>query len=134
MYHFSFSMHNNFKICGRTSMTNISHRGKNEILFCQWLRIWIWERLYGFRSEVGATLDNAVMYNGNLINMVAQNKVTPLRPNSDLDVYIFALFNENMKFEPSYLRNFGLFQSNGMLVYSIRVIGDHWYRIHSSHW
>ena len=54
--------------------------------------------------------------------MVAQNKVTPLRPNSDLDVYIFVLFNENMKPGPTSERNFGLFQPNGMPMYSIRVI------------
>ena len=73
-------------------------------------------------DEVGATLDNAAQYNGNLISMVAQNKVTPLKPNSDLDVYIFALFNENMKPGPTSERNFGLFQPNGMPMYSIRVI------------
>ena len=54
--------------------------------------------------------------------MVAQNKVTPLRPNSDLDVYIFALFDENMKLGPTSKRNFGLFQPNGMPAYSIRVV------------
>nr|POE76745.1 glucan endo-1,3-beta-glucosidase 11 [Quercus suber] len=60
-------------------------------------------------DEFGATLDNAAKYNGNLISMVAQNKVTLLKPNSDLDVYIFALFNENMKPGPTSERNFGYF-------------------------
>ncbi|XP_075661353.1 glucan endo-1,3-beta-glucosidase 10-like [Castanea sativa] len=73
-------------------------------------------------DEVGATLDNAAKYNGKLIRMVAQNKVTPLRPNLDLDVYIFVLFNENMKSGPTSVRNFGLFQPNGISLYSIQVV------------
>jgi exo-beta-1,3-glucanase (GH17 family) len=72
-------------------------------------------------DEVGATLDNAAKYNGNLINMVAENKVTPLRPSSDLDIYIFALFNENMKPGPTSERNFGLFQPDRTPVYPLQL-------------
>ncbi|KAK7841779.1 glucan endo-1 [Quercus suber] len=73
----------------------------------------------GDADEVGATLDNAAKYNSNLIKMVAENKVTPL--GSSLDIYIFALFNENMKPGPTSERNFGLFQPDKMPVYSIRL-------------
>lgn len=73
----------------------------------------------GDADEVGATLDNAAKYNSNLIKMVAENKVTPL--GSDLDIYIFALFNENMKTGPTSERNFGLFQPDKMPVYSVRL-------------
>nr|XP_023926613.1 glucan endo-1,3-beta-glucosidase 11-like [Quercus suber]POF24507.1 glucan endo-1,3-beta-glucosidase 11 [Quercus suber] len=73
----------------------------------------------GDADEVGATLDNAAKYNSNLIKMVAENKVTPL--GSSLDIYIFALFNENMKTGPTSERNFGLFQPDKMPVYSVRL-------------
>ncbi|KAM3744489.1 hypothetical protein ACB098_06G056300 [Castanea mollissima] len=73
----------------------------------------------GDADEVGATLDNAAKYNSNLIKMVAQNKVTPL--GSSLDIYIFALFNENMKPGPTSERNFGLFEPDKMPVYSVRL-------------
>ena len=72
----------------------------------------------GDADEVGATLDNAAMYNSNLMKMVAENKVTPL--GSNLDIYIFALFNENMKPGQTSERNFGLFQPDKMPVYSVR--------------
>ena len=75
----------------------------------------------GDDDEVGATLDNAAIYNSNLIKMVAQNKATPLRPNSELDLYIFALFNENMKTGPTSERNFGLFQPDKLPVYTVRL-------------
>ena len=72
----------------------------------------------GDADEVGATLDNAAKYNSNLMKMVAENKVTPL--GSNLDIYIFALFNENMKPGQTSERNFGLFQPDKMPVYSVR--------------
>lgn len=75
----------------------------------------------GDDDEIGATLDNAAIYNSNLIKMVAQNKATPLRPNSELDLYIFALFNENMKTGPTSERNFGLFQPDKLPVYTVRL-------------
>jgi hypothetical protein len=74
----------------------------------------------GDADEAGATRDNAAKYNGNLIKMIAENRVTPpMRPGSDLDVYIFALFNENMKPGPMSEKNYGLFKPDTSPVYSI---------------
>ncbi|KAL8535647.1 hypothetical protein ACS0TY_011322 [Phlomoides rotata] len=73
----------------------------------------------GDADEAGATPENARKYNGNLIKLVAQKKGTPLRPNWDLDVHLFALFNENEKPGPTSERNFGLFKPDGTPVYNL---------------
>ncbi|XP_009344063.2 glucan endo-1,3-beta-glucosidase 11 [Pyrus x bretschneideri] len=73
----------------------------------------------GDEDEAGATPENAKKYNGNLIKLIFQKKGTPLRPGSDLNIYVFALFNENMKPGPSSERNFGLFKPDGSPAYSI---------------
>lgn len=48
----------------------------------------------GDEDETGATIENAKKYNGNLIKLMSQKRGTPMRPNSDLNIYVFALFNE----------------------------------------
>lgn len=73
----------------------------------------------GDEDEAGATPENAKKYNGNLIKLICQKKGTPLRPGSDLNIYVFALFNENMKPGPTSERNFGLFKPDGSPAYSI---------------
>ncbi|XP_015940395.1 glucan endo-1,3-beta-glucosidase 11 [Arachis duranensis] len=75
----------------------------------------------GDQDEAGATPENAKKYNGNLIKLVAQStkKGTPMRPNSDLNIYVFALFNENMKPGPTSERNYGLFKPDGTPAYSL---------------
>lgn len=75
----------------------------------------------GDQDEAGATLDNAKKYNGNLIKMAmtSSNKGTPSRPNSDLNIYVFALFNENMKPGPTSERNYGLFKPDGTPAYPL---------------
>ncbi|PQM36125.1 glucan endo-1 3-beta-glucosidase 11 isoform X2 [Prunus yedoensis var. nudiflora] len=45
----------------------------------------------GDEDEAGATPENAKKYNGNLIKLICQKKGTPLRPGSDLNIYVFAL-------------------------------------------
>ncbi|MBA0788402.1 hypothetical protein Gotri_006754 [Gossypium trilobum] len=63
--------------------------------------------------------DNAAAYNGNLVRRVLTGNGTPLRPNDPLNVYIFALFNENQKPGPTSERNYGLFYPNEQRVYNI---------------
>lgn len=75
----------------------------------------------GDEDEAGANLENAKKYNGNLIKMAMSNskKGTPSRPNSDLNIYVFALFNENMKPGPTSERNYGLFKPDGTPAYPL---------------
>jgi len=77
----------------------------------------------GDADETGATLQNAQTYNGNLFQLLAQNKGTPLKPNVVLQAYLFALFNEDMKPGPTSEKNYGLFQPNGIAVYNVGLTG-----------
>ncbi|XP_028755961.1 glucan endo-1,3-beta-glucosidase 11 isoform X2 [Neltuma alba] len=80
----------------------------------------------GDDDEAGATPENAKKYNGNLIKLIAHNqkKGTPMKPNSDLNIYVFALFNENMKPGPTSERNYGLFNPDGTPAYSLGLSGS----------
>ncbi|KAI4315580.1 hypothetical protein L6164_028375 [Bauhinia variegata] len=76
----------------------------------------------GDQDEAGATPDYAKKYNGNLIKLISQNRGTPMRPTSDLNIYVFALFNENMKPGPTSERNYGLFKPDRSPAYPLPVI------------
>ncbi|XP_010917973.1 glucan endo-1,3-beta-glucosidase 11 [Elaeis guineensis] len=73
----------------------------------------------GDADEAGATTENAAKYNGNLMKLVAEGKGTPLMPKVPLRVYVFALFNENLKPGPTSERNYGLFQADGTPAYQL---------------
>ncbi|XP_047315708.1 glucan endo-1,3-beta-glucosidase 11-like [Impatiens glandulifera] len=73
----------------------------------------------GDENEAGASPENAKKYNSNLIKLISQKKGTPLRPNCDLNIYLFALFNENLKNGPTSERNYGLFKPDGTPAYSL---------------
>ncbi|KAF6173230.1 hypothetical protein GIB67_026925 [Kingdonia uniflora] len=75
----------------------------------------------GDENETGAGEENAAAYNGNLVQRVLTGGGTPLRPNMELDVYLFALFNENQKGGPTSERNYGLFYPNEEKVYDISL-------------
>ncbi|KAI8546112.1 hypothetical protein RHMOL_Rhmol07G0090800 [Rhododendron molle] len=77
----------------------------------------------GDEDEAGANPENARKYNGNLMKLIAQKKGTPLRPNSDLNIFVFALFNENMKPGPTSERNYGLFKPDGTQAYGLGLAG-----------
>ncbi|KAK9924472.1 hypothetical protein M0R45_032838 [Rubus argutus] len=73
----------------------------------------------GDESEIGASVENAAAYNGNLVRRILTGGGTPLRPKADLTVYLFALFNEDKKNGPTSERNYGLFFPNEKKVYDI---------------
>ncbi|KAM7531493.1 hypothetical protein LguiB_034903 [Lonicera macranthoides] len=86
----------------------------------------------GDQNEVGATPENAKKYNGNLMKLMAQKKGTPMRPNTDLNIYVFALFNENMKPGPTSERNYGLFKPDGTAAYSLGITGNYFVNSNTS--
>ncbi|MBA0695515.1 hypothetical protein Goari_002138, partial [Gossypium aridum] len=73
----------------------------------------------GDPDETGATPVNAAVYNRNLLRRQMRNEGTPLRPSTKLEVYLFALFNEDMKPGPTSERNYGLFQPDGTIAYNV---------------
>ncbi|XP_062083026.1 glucan endo-1,3-beta-glucosidase 14 isoform X2 [Humulus lupulus] len=77
----------------------------------------------GDANEAGATPENAEVYNGNLLKRIQQNQGTPANPTVPVDIYVFALFNENMKPGPASERNYGLYYPDGTPVYNIGLQG-----------
>lgn len=77
----------------------------------------------GDPNEFGATPENARLYNGNLLNRIEQRQGTPAKPSVPIDVFFFALFNENMKPGPISERNYGLYYPDGSPVYNIGLQG-----------
>ncbi|XP_062227952.1 glucan endo-1,3-beta-glucosidase 11-like [Phragmites australis] len=75
----------------------------------------------GDEDEAGATPENAARYNGNLMRLVAQGKGTPAAPGEALQVYVFALFNEDQKPGPASERHYGLFKPDGTPAYYVGV-------------
>ncbi|KAI3871325.1 hypothetical protein MKW92_033028 [Papaver armeniacum] len=75
----------------------------------------------GDQDEVGATTENAQIYNRNLLRRQMANEGTPLRPSQKLDVYLFALFNEDMKPGPTSERNYGLYEPDGTMTYNVGI-------------
>ncbi|KAG6416738.1 hypothetical protein SASPL_124174 [Salvia splendens] len=55
----------------------------------------------------------------NILRRQMRNEGTPLRPNARLEIYVFALFNEDMKPGPTSERNYGLFQPDGTIAYNV---------------
>ncbi|KAI3716803.1 hypothetical protein L1987_67963 [Smallanthus sonchifolius] len=77
----------------------------------------------GDDDEVGASLENAKKYNGNLLKVVNRKNGTPAMPDYDLNIFVFALFNENLKPGPTSERNYGLFKPDGTPAYNLGFSG-----------
>ncbi|PQQ02976.1 glucan endo-1 3-beta-glucosidase 1 [Prunus yedoensis var. nudiflora] len=60
-------------------------------------------------KEPFATIDNADTYNSNLIKHVFDRSGTPLHPETTSSVYIYELFNEDLRSPPVSEANWGLF-------------------------
>jgi hypothetical protein len=77
----------------------------------------------GDPNEIGASVANAEIYNNNLVRhvTVAQPLGTPLRPGVEIDTYIFALFNEDLKPGATSERNFGLYNPDLTQIYPINL-------------
>ncbi|MQL74359.1 hypothetical protein Taro_006734 [Colocasia esculenta] len=70
-------------------------------------------------GHAAATLENAKTYNQNLIRHVKQGSGTPRRPDKAVEVYVFAMFNENQKTGAETEKHFGLFYPSKEPVYPI---------------
>ncbi|XP_009626249.1 glucan endo-1,3-beta-glucosidase 12-like [Nicotiana tabacum] len=73
----------------------------------------------GDKGETAATTDNARTYNTRLVERAQSNKGTPMSPKNSIDIFVFALFNENKKQGGTSERNFGIFNGDGSKVYDV---------------
>lgn len=78
----------------------------------------------GDSSEPDATLENANTYNSNLIRHVLNTTGTPKHPGIAVSTYIYELYNEDLRTGPVSEKNWGLFDSNGVPVYILRLTGS----------
>ncbi|KAJ1291259.1 hypothetical protein BS78_02G303300 [Paspalum vaginatum] len=77
-------------------------------------------------TAAAASVANAKAYNNYLINRILSGDTgTPYRPDADMDIHIFSLFNENLKgFGPGDIeQHFGLFYPNQTKVYEFDFRG-----------
>ncbi|KAK9270329.1 hypothetical protein L1049_025907 [Liquidambar formosana] len=73
----------------------------------------------GDGNEVGASVENAKAYNGNLIQHLRSMVGTPLMPGKSVDTYLFALYDEDLKPGPGSERAFGLFKPDLSMTYDV---------------
>lgn len=73
----------------------------------------------GNPGDKAATPDNAKTYNTRLIQRAQSNKGTPMKPKDTIEIFVFALFNENKKDGGVSERNFGIFNGDGSKVYDV---------------
>eukprot|EP00249_Psilotum_nudum_P023849 c29005_g1_i1 orf=322-1362(-) len=71
------------------------------------------------QGNSAATVANAKMYNGNLVNHVS--KGTPERPGVMIEAYIFEMFNEDLKTGEEYEKYWGVFNADGSKIYDITL-------------
>ncbi|CAM8951389.1 unnamed protein product [Rhodiola kirilowii] len=75
----------------------------------------------GDSSEPDATVENANTYNSNLIRHILNNTGTPKHPGTSVSTYIYELYNEDARSGALSEKNWGLFDSNGVPIYILRL-------------
>ncbi|KAL2904590.1 Glucan endo-1 3-beta-glucosidase 3 [Bienertia sinuspersici] len=78
----------------------------------------------GDSSEPDATVENANTYNSNLIRRVLNNTGTPKHPGIAVSTYVYELYNEDLRPGLISEKNWGLFDSNGVPVYTLHLTGS----------
>ena len=76
----------------------------------------------GDQYEPGVSLENAKIFNSNIVKHVVSGKGTPLKPNVPVETYIFALFNENLKPGAGSEKHYGLFNPDKTPVYDCGIM------------
>uniref|UniRef100_A0A0A9DVZ1 glucan endo-1,3-beta-D-glucosidase n=1 Tax=Arundo donax TaxID=35708 RepID=A0A0A9DVZ1_ARUDO len=77
----------------------------------------------GDYDQIGGNVHNAAIYNRNLAMRMAKNPGTPIRPGTKMPVFVFSLYNEDLKPGPGTERHWGLYYANGTAVYPIDLTG-----------
>ncbi|XP_074318054.1 glucan endo-1,3-beta-glucosidase [Silene latifolia] len=72
--------------------------------------------------QVGVDPQCAAVYNANLVRHVTSGVGTPLMLNRTFETYVFALFDEDLKFGPTFERHFGLFGPNLTPKYNVGLL------------
>ncbi|KAK7331177.1 hypothetical protein VNO77_25395 [Canavalia gladiata] len=76
-------------------------------------------------GAIGANITAAKVFNQGLINHIASNKGTPLRPGAPpMDVYLFSLFDEGAKstLPGNFERHWGIFSFDGQAKYGLNLL------------
>ncbi|ONK63453.1 uncharacterized protein A4U43_C07F15310 [Asparagus officinalis] len=69
-------------------------------------------------NGLGATIENAKIYNNNVVAHIEKNAGTPKKPGKKIETYLFAMFNENEK-PAGTEQNFGLYHPDMTEVYHV---------------
>jgi exo-beta-1,3-glucanase (GH17 family) len=78
----------------------------------------------GDPNEVGASVSNAQVYNGNLVKRVLTNVGTPAKPSSVINTYLNGLFDEDKNVGPVSERSWGLFNADQTPKYAVDLVGQ----------
>lgn len=79
---------------------------------------WPW---LGGANEPDATVENAEVFNNNLIRRVVNNSGPPSQPTIPINTYIYELFNEDKRPGPVSEKNWGIFFTNETAVYTLSL-------------
>lgn len=77
----------------------------------------------GDYEQIGCNAHNAAIYNRNLAARMARSPGTPARPGAKMPVFVFSLYNEDLKPGPGTERHWGLYYANGTAVYPVDLAG-----------